>query len=89
MTIEVRKPRDGEFEQDGAADWPIWTCAESTFDWEYTDRETCYILEGEVTVVTEDGTETRFGPGDRVVFPKGLKCRWTVLLPVRKHYSFS
>jgi uncharacterized cupin superfamily protein len=23
-----------------------------------------------------------------VVFPKGLKCRWKVAKPVRKHYSF-
>jgi len=26
--------------------------------------------------------------GDFVVFPKGLTCRWNVLQPIRKHYSF-
>ena len=27
--------------------------------------------------------------GDFVVFPKGLKCRWKVLSPVKKHYDFN
>ena len=30
----------------------------------------------------------KFSAGDFVVFPKGLKCRWRVIKPVRKHYTF-
>jgi hypothetical protein len=88
MEVEVRKSGTEAFERDGAADWPIWTCDVSTFDWDYEDRETCYVLEGEAVVRTEDGAEVRFGAGDRVVFPKGLACTWEVIRPVRKHYRF-
>lgn len=87
MPVEVRKPREGELESLGVPGWPVWTCPPSSFDWSYDDRETCYILEGEVTVVTPDG-EVSFGKGDLVVFPKGLNCTWEVRKAVRKHYRF-
>jgi uncharacterized cupin superfamily protein len=67
--------------------WPIWTCDRSTFDWEYDDQETCYLLEGEGTVKTDDG-DVSFRAGDVVVFPQGLTCVWHVTKPVRKHYRF-
>lgn len=88
MEIEVRKPREGELEQEGVHDWPIWTCDQSNFDWEYEDREMCYFLEGQATVRTEKGEEALIGPGDLVIFPKGLRCTWSVTVPVRKHYRF-
>lgn len=28
------------------------------------------------------------GPGDLVVFPKGLSCTWDVSVGVDKHYNF-
>jgi uncharacterized cupin superfamily protein len=87
MSIEVRKPGEGELENRGILSWPIWTCEPSTFDWFYSDRETCYILEGKVTVETEGGSVS-FGPGDLVVFPQGLSCVWKVEEAVRKHYTF-
>ena len=68
--------------------WPIWSCDVSEFDWEYSERESCLLLEGEVEVVSDFET-VKFGSGDFVVFPKGLKCRWRVIKPVRKHYNFS
>ena len=34
----------------GIKSWPIWTCDASSFDWAYEDKETCLLLEGEVTV---------------------------------------
>ncbi len=83
--IEVRRPTEAEIA--AMTRWPTWSCEVSTFDWEYDERETCYILEGRVTVRTPDGTVS-FGPGDRVVFPKGLRCVWEVSAPVRKHYQF-
>ena len=87
MNIEVRKPEQGELEKRGILTWPIWTCEPSVFDWTYADRETCYILEGRVTVETDKGSVI-FGPGDLVVFPEGLSCIWKVEEAVRKHYSF-
>lgn len=87
MTVEVRKPTNAELEEMGVMSWPVWTCSPSVFDWSYEDRETCYILEGEVTVATPDG-EVSFGKGDLVVFPEGLNCTWRVRKAVRKHYRF-
>lgn len=85
--IEVRKPSEEELDAIGIRNWPIWTCEPSTFDWFYDDKETCYLLEGRVTVKTDEG-EVSFGAGDLVVFPKGLKCVWQVSEGVRKHYKF-
>jgi hypothetical protein len=83
--IEVRKPTSAEIEM--MTSWPIWTCPPSTFDWEYSERETCYILEGQVTVKTVDG-DVSFGAGDIAIFPQGLQCVWQVAKAVRKHYQF-
>ena len=71
----------------GVLSWPIWTCEISEFDWEYDQQESCLLLEGEVAVKS-DNKEVKLGAGDFVVFPRGLKCRWKVIKPVRKHYSF-
>ncbi|MBN2544020.1 cupin domain-containing protein [bacterium] len=65
--------------------WPTWECEPSTFNWEYTDDETCYVLEGDVIVKTgEEKVEIK--PGDLVTFPRGLKCVWEVKKKIRKHY---
>ena len=34
----------------GAREWPIWASEVSEFPWHYDQRETCLLLEGEVTV---------------------------------------
>lgn len=85
--IKVFKPSKDELESQKVETWDIWTCEPSKFDWTYSDRETCYILEGQVTVTT-DTEQVSFGPGDMVVFPAGLSCVWEVFKPVRKHYQF-
>jgi len=72
----------------GARDWPIWACEVSTFPWQYDQRETCLLLEGEVTVTPDGGEPVRFGAGDLVEFSAGLCCTWDVTKPVRKHYRF-
>ncbi|MFC1744755.1 cupin domain-containing protein [Candidatus Riflebacteria bacterium] len=87
MNIEVRKPKKGELEELGILTWPTWSCEPSTFDWTYSDRETCYLIEGKVTVETE-GESVSFAAGDIVVFPKGLACVWKVSEGVKKHYNF-
>lgn len=72
----------------GVDTWPIWEKEASEFPWHYDARETCYLLEGEVTVTPEGGVPVRFGAGDLVVFPAGMSCRWSISQPVRKHYRF-
>ena len=49
--------------------------------------ESCFILDGKV-IVTTDHEKVTIVPGDFIVFPKGLSCRWRVLKTIRKHYSF-
>lgn len=81
----IRKPSSEE--KDRAQQWPIWEKGISEFPWEYSDTETCLILEGDVTVLNETGEEFKFGKGDYVIFPKGLTCTWKIKKPVKKHYN--
>ncbi|MHA1268992.1 MAG: cupin domain-containing protein [Candidatus Helarchaeota archaeon] len=84
--IEVRKASDKDKKE--AEGWGIWEKEPSTFDWYYDTPESCYILEGEVVVKTDDGEEVEIKAGDFVRFPQGLKCVWNVKKKIRKHYSF-
>ncbi len=88
MKITIQQLSESVIAEKNILSWPIWSCEISEFDWEYSDQETCLLLEGEVEVSSEFET-VRFSAGDYVVFPKGLKCRWKVMQPVRKHYSFN
>jgi uncharacterized cupin superfamily protein len=88
MKIEIIKLSESKITEKNILQWPIWTCEVSEFNWEYSDEEACLLLDGEVEVSSEFET-VRFSAGDYVVFPKGLKCRWKVMQPVRKHYSFN
>ena len=85
MKITVEKPDAEQIAE--MTTWPVWQKEESTFDWHYDDRETCYLLEGEVVVKTAEG-EVSFGQGALVTFPEGLDCVWEVKQAVRKHYQF-
>jgi uncharacterized cupin superfamily protein len=75
-------------EQLGVKSWPIWEKEVSEFPWRYDEAETCYLLEGEVTVTPDGGKPVKFGKGDLVTFPKGMSCTWKITKPVRKHYRF-
>ena len=88
MKIEISDISENEISKKGVFSWPIWSCEVSEFDWEYDQQESCLLLEGEVEVSSDIETVS-FGAGDFVVFPKGLRCRWKVAKPVRKHYSFN
>ena len=85
--ITIERPTSEQLKQRGVFEWSIWTKEPSTFDWEYDEPETCYFLEGEVTVKTDRGSVS-IKPGDLVTFPKGLACTWHVAAAVRKHYRF-
>lgn len=67
--------------------WGTWGCGAETFDWYYSESESCYILEGYVDVICGDETVTAKA-GDMVYFPKGLACVWSVKQPIKKHYNF-
>ena len=85
--VTVRKMTPEEAKDKGVMDWPIWTKEVSRFDWIYSGDEECYILEGEFSIETDEGT-FRAKPGDFVTFRDGLKCTWDIHVPVKKHYNF-
>jgi uncharacterized protein len=85
MPIEVRKPTPEEVAK--MKSWPTWSKEPSEFPWFYDQQETCLVLEGDVTIEAGDQTVS-FGPGDCVVFPKGLKCTWKIKKAITKHYKF-
>jgi hypothetical protein len=86
--IHIEKPTKEKLDSLDVESWPVWTKEISEFPWEYDEKETCYILEGEVVVTPEKGAPVSFGKGDLVVFSEGLKCRWKINKPVRKYYRF-
>lgn len=84
--VVVKKPSAEEIKT--CQSWPIWSAEPSTFDWSYTQTETCLIIEGEVSVKDGDFSVS-FGAGDLVVFPEGLDCVWEIKTAVKKYYNFS
>ena len=88
--IEVVSQPDEEFlEKKGVFSWGTWGCAVSKFPWTYDSSESCYLLEGKVTVTPTDGRPpATFGKGDFVTFPSGMSCTWDVSEPVKKHFMF-
>ena len=83
-----RNPSDAVLVARGVKSWPIWSKEISTFPWYYDEPETCYLLEGKVTVTPDGGEPVEIEQGDLVTFPAGMSCRWEVKSPVRKHYKF-
>ncbi|AQT67198.1 hypothetical protein STSP2_00341 [Anaerohalosphaera lusitana] len=86
--VVVKKPSEAEMAE--AKSWPTWGCEASEFDWDYTQTETCLLIEGKVVVTDrpDSGESVSFAAGDMVVFPEGLACVWKVSAPVKKHYKF-
>ncbi len=82
-----RNPSKKRLEELDIESWGIWTKEVSEFAWSYDVQETCYFLEGEVIVTTEQG-EAHMRKGDLVTFPQGLSCKWKILQPVRKYFTF-
>jgi uncharacterized cupin superfamily protein len=87
--MKKKTPSEGELKNIKIKLWEIWEKEKSIFDWSYSETETCFILDGEVEVTdSETGEKLEFKKGDLVQFPKGLKCVWNVMKPIRKYYNF-
>jgi uncharacterized cupin superfamily protein len=87
ITVE-HNPSPAKLEVMGVYDWPTWTKEPSTFPWTYDTGETCYILEGRVTVTPEGGEPVELGEGDLIKFPAGMSCTWQIHETISKHYEF-
>ena len=81
-------PAPAKLEVMGVYDWPIWSKEQSSFPWTYDSTETCYFLEGSVTVTPDGGNPVKMGIGDLVIFPRGMSCTWEIHEDVAKHYNF-
>ena len=87
MKIRVEtSPSQERLKELNVSDWSPWGCDISEFDWEYDEDEACFFLEGKVIVKTET-QDVEIKKGDLAFFPRGLKCRWKVLDPIRKVYK--
>lgn len=85
--ISVKQLTAQEIAAKGIRAWPIWEKEVSKFDWHYSNTEECLLLEGEVEVITQEGS-TKFTAGDFVTLAQGLSCTWVITKPVKKHYNF-
>ncbi len=69
---------------DDAALTAMWDCTAGEFRWYFGWDETVMVVEGEVHIVAEDGTERTLRAGDVAFFAAGTWARWTVDDYVRK-----
>ncbi len=89
MDITINKtPSKEELNALNVFDWPIWEKEASEFPWYYDNKETCYIIEGQVIVTPENGDPIEINEGNLVTFPRGLSCTWKITKDLRKHYNF-
>jgi len=70
--------------QDDAAVTAIWDCTSGAFRWQFGWDETVMILEGDVHVTSEDGTERLLQAGDVAYFPGGSSAIWRIETYVKK-----
>ncbi|WP_417228570.1 cupin domain-containing protein [Amphritea sp.] len=64
-----------------------WSSDVGTWKVDYNDRnEFCYLLEGTMALIREDGFRTELTAGDAFVIPAGFVGCWQVTAPMKKHY---
>ncbi len=61
-----------------------WESPVTEFDYCYENDETFLLIEGQAVIEYDEGSVS-FGAGDILYCPSGLKCRWKVILPVKKY----
>ncbi len=62
----------------------VWDCTAGSFRWFFGWDETVVILEGEVHVTAEDGTQRTLRAGDVAYFKGGTWATWRIDTYVRK-----
>ena len=81
------KPTQSKLESLGVTKWPTWQKEVCIFPWVFPEQEIAYILEGESVITPEGCKPVKFGKGDLVTFPAGLKASWEVQKPLHIHYK--
>lgn len=87
MEIQIKKITKKELKDFGIENWQIWEKEPSNFDWEYIQKERCYIIEGKAKIMSNT-QEVEIQKEDMVIFPKGLKCKWEIIEKIKKYYTF-
>lgn len=64
-----------------------WSSSVGKWKVEYTEHEFCHLLEGRVTLTSEEGKRWQFNAGDAWVIPAGFKGTWESIEPARKRYA--
>lgn len=85
--VTIQQLTNEDIEKKGIPTWSVWEKEVSRFDWSYDSTEECFIIEGEVTVETDEGNYN-IKAGDFVTFNKGLTCVWDIKKDIRKYYNF-
>jgi len=62
----------------------IWMCTPGTFSATEKGDELQTIIEGKLTLISEDGTHVKFGPGDSFYTEKGERLTWKITETVKK-----
>ena len=86
ITIE-HSPSQERLATLGVTKWATWQKEVSVFPWVFPEQEIAYILEGECIITPENGVAVKFGKGDLVTFPAGMKASWEVKKALHKHYK--
>ena len=92
-TILTGAPRtrvSNHYEDEGG-EFFVGTWASTPGKWRvsYSEHEFCHLLEGRVTLTSDNGREWRFGPGDTWVIPAGFSGTWETVEAARKRYAMS
>lgn len=80
----VARSRNLSRSRDLASSIVVWDCTAGSFRWHYKQDETILVISGEAFLVSENGEERRFGPGDVGFFPAGTTRTWRVDEHLRK-----
>ena len=86
ITIE-HSPSQDRLATLGVTKWATWQKEVSVFPWVFPEQEIAYIVEGECIITPENGVAVKFGKGDLVTFPAGMKASWEVKKALHKHYK--
>ena len=86
--IIVKQLSEDEIQEKGIRSWSTWSCDKSDFPWEYSERETCYIIEGQVDVEIVMVYTVSFCVRDCGSFDQGGSCTWHVHQGIYKHFAF-
>ena len=72
---------------DGRFHSGIWECGVGKWRVVFTEHEFCQLLEGEILVTGDDGSQRLYRAGDAFVSPSGFTGWWEVRRPARKYYA--